>query len=82
MSLFFSKIRSVNVIISNMDGFFVMVGWTDCMSQKGHELSGMEKIHDKLIRIGVGHLTSLKQCDMRSFFVSSERSLHDLNDTL
>ena len=24
-----------------------------------HELLGMEKIHDKLIRIGVGHLTSL-----------------------
>jgi hypothetical protein len=24
------------------------------------ELLGMEKIHDKLIRIGVGHLTSLK----------------------
>jgi len=46
------------------------------------ELLGMEKIHDKLIRIGVGHLTSLKQCDIRSFFVSSERSLPDLNDTL
>ena len=47
-----------------------------------HELLGMEKIHDKLIRIGVGHLTSLKECDRRSFFVSSERSLPDLNDTL
>jgi hypothetical protein len=46
------------------------------------ELLGMEKIHDKFIRIGVGHLTSLKQCDIRSFFVSSERSLPDLNDTL
>jgi hypothetical protein len=46
------------------------------------ELLGMEKIHDKLIRIGVGHLTSLKQCDIRSFFVSSERSLPNLNDTL
>ncbi len=46
------------------------------------ELLGMEKIHDKLIRIGVAHLTSTKQCDIRSFFVSSERSLHDLNDTL
>jgi hypothetical protein len=33
------------------------------------ELLGMEKFHDKLIRIGVGHLTSLKQCDFRSFFV-------------
>ena len=31
---------------------------------------------------GFGHLTSLKQCDIRSFFVSSERSLPDLNDTL
>jgi hypothetical protein len=31
------------------------------------ELLGMEKIHDKLIRIGVRHLTSLKQCDIRSF---------------
>ena len=48
------------------------------------ELLGMEKIHDKLIRIGVAHLTSMstKQCDIRSFFVSSERSLPDLNDTL
>jgi hypothetical protein len=48
------------------------------------ELLGMEKIHDKLIRIGVAHLTSMstKQCDVRSFFVSSERSLLDLNDTL
>ena len=47
-----------------------------------HELLEMEKIHDKLIRIGVAHLTSTKQCDIRSFFVSSERSLPDLNDTL
>jgi glutamine synthetase adenylyltransferase len=46
------------------------------------ELLGKEKIHDKLIRIGVGHLTSLKQCDIGSFFVCSERSLPDLNDTL
>ena len=48
------------------------------------ELLGMEKIHDKLIRIGVAHLTSMstKQCDIRSFFVSSERSLPDLNGTL
>ena len=44
----------------------------------------MEKIHDKLIRIGVAHLTSMstKQCDIRSFFVYSERSLPDLNGTL
>ena len=35
------------------------------------ELLGMEKIHDKLIRIGVAHLTSMstKQCDIRGFFV-------------
>ena len=48
------------------------------------ELLVMEEIHDKLIRIGVAHLTSMstKQCDIRSFFVSSERSLLDLNDTL
>ena len=46
------------------------------------ELLGMEKIHDKLIRIGVAHLTSTKQYAIRSFFVSSERSLPDLNDTL
>ena len=49
------------------------------------EMLGMEnKIHDKLIRIGVAHLTSMstKQCDIRSFFVSSERSLPNLNDTL
>jgi hypothetical protein len=37
MSLLFSKIRSVNVIISNMDGLYVMIGWTDYSSQKGHE---------------------------------------------
>lgn len=46
------------------------------------ELLAMEKIHDKLIRIGVAHLASTKQCDIRSFFVSNERSLPDLNDTL
>ena len=48
------------------------------------ELLGMEKNHDKFIRIGVAHLTSMltKQCDIRSFFVSLKRSLPDLNDTL
>ena len=46
------------------------------------ELLEMEKIHDKLIKINIAHLTSTKQCDIRSFFVTSERSLHDLNDTL
>ena len=37
------------------------------------ELLGMGKIHDKLIRIGFAYLTSMstKQCDIRSFFVSS-----------
>ena len=45
---------------------------------------GIGKIHDKLIRIGVAHLTSMstKQFDIRIFFVSRERSLHDLNYTL
>ena len=48
------------------------------------ELLGMEKFHDKLIRTSVAHLTSLstKRCDIMSFFVSSERSLPDLNGTL
>ena len=48
------------------------------------EMLGMEKIYDKLIRIGVAHLTSMstKKYDIRSFFVSSERSLPGLNDTL
>ena len=49
------------------------------------EFLGMEKkIYDKLIRIGVAHLisTSTKQCDIRSFFVSTERTLPDLNDIL
>ena len=45
---------------------------------------GNGKIHDKLIRIGVAHLTSMstKQCGIRSFFVFSERSLPNLNETL
>ena len=38
--------------------------------------------HDKFIRIGVAHLTSIKQCDIRSFSVSNERYLHNPNDTL
>ena len=48
------------------------------------DVLGMEKIHDKLIRIGVAHLKliSTKQCDSRSFFVSSERSFPNLNGTL
>ena len=48
------------------------------------ELLAMEKIHVKLIRLqGVAHLTlaSTKQCDIRSFLVSSERSLFDLNES-
>ena len=35
-------------------------------------------IHD----VGMSAGLSAKQCDIRSFFVSSERSLLDLNDTL
>ena len=48
------------------------------------ELLGMERIYDKLTRIGVAHLISMstKQCDIRSFNVSSERSLPNLHDTL
>ena len=47
------------------------------------ELLGMKKIHDKLIRIGVAHLISMstKQCDIRSFFVSSKRSLYLISMT-
>ena len=45
------------------------------------KLLGVEKSHDKLIRIGVAHLTSTKQCDIRSFFVSTERSLPYFNVT-
>ena len=48
------------------------------------ELLAMERIHDKLIKVGVAHSTSTptKQCDIRGFLVSSERSLFDLNETL
>ena len=46
------------------------------------ELLGMEKFNDKLIKIGVAHLTSTKYYVIGSFFVCSERSLHDLNDIL
>lgn len=53
-----------------------------CQIFNTQELLVMEKIHDKFIRIGVVHLTSLKQYDIRIFFVSSEISLPDLNDTL
>ena len=44
----------------------------------------LRKIHDKLTRSGVTHLTSTstKQFDIRSFFISSETSLPNLNDTL
>ena len=49
------------------------------LSQGSHifntlEVLGMvshDKSHDKLIRIGVAHLTSTKQCDIRSFLISS-----------
>ena len=46
------------------------------------ELLVMQK--SMAIRIGLAHLKSMstKQCDIRSFFVSSERSLPDVNDTL
>ena len=46
------------------------------------ELLGMEKIHDKLIRIGVAHVTSMstKQCDIRSF-LSLVRGLYWISMT-
>ena len=52
-------------------------GWTTkSMASQGSqicntmELLGMEKFHDKLIKVGFAHLTSMstKQCDIRSFF--------------
>ena len=48
------------------------------------ELLAMERIHDKLIKVGVAHLTSTptKQCDIKGFLVSSERSLFEFNETL
>ena len=44
---------------------------------------GMEKKHDKLIRIGVAHLTSMstKQCDIRTS-LSLVRGLHLISMTL
>ena len=87
MSLFFSKVCSV-IITRNTDG--KKAGWTtnfvddlNFMASQGSqtfntmELLGMEKkFHDKLIRIGDAYLASMstKQCDIRSFFVSSKRS--------
>jgi hypothetical protein len=42
----------------------------------------MEKICDKLTKIGVVHLTSTKQCDIRSFLLVSVRPLIGLNEAL
>jgi hypothetical protein len=41
------------------------------------ELLMMERICDKLISIGIAHLTSTKQCDIRSFLLSSVRPINE-----
>jgi hypothetical protein len=46
------------------------------------ELLIMERICDKLTSIGINHLTSTKQCDIRSFLLPSVRPLIDLNEAL
>ena len=45
------------------------------------ELLGMEKIHDKLIRIGVAYFTSMstKQCVINGLFVSNNTFLLVMN---
>ena len=45
------------------------------------KLLRLDKSHDKLFKLGVTHLTSTKQCDIRSFFVSTVRSLPYFNVT-
>jgi hypothetical protein len=42
----------------------------------------MERICDKLTNIGIAHLTSTKQCDIRSFLLPSVRPLIDLDEAL
>jgi hypothetical protein len=42
----------------------------------------MERIYDKLISIGIAHLTSTKQCDIRSFLLPSVSPFIDLNEAL
>ena len=42
----------------------------------------VERIYDKLTRIGVAHLTSTKQCGNRNILFNSIRSLNDLNEAL
>ena len=48
------------------------------------DLLGVEKSMTSSLELVFAHLTSMStnQCDIRSFSVSSERSLPDLNDTL
>jgi hypothetical protein len=46
------------------------------------ELLIMERICVKLTSIGVAHLTSTKQCDIRSFLLPSMRSFIDLSEAL
>jgi hypothetical protein len=42
----------------------------------------MKRICDKLISIGIAHLTSTKQCDIRSFLLPSLRPFIDLIEAL
>jgi hypothetical protein len=42
----------------------------------------MESICDKFSSIGVAHLTSTKQCGIRSFLLPSVRPFIDLNEAL
>jgi hypothetical protein len=42
----------------------------------------MERICNKLTKIGVVHMTSTKQCDVRSFLLPNVRPLIGLNKVL
>jgi hypothetical protein len=42
----------------------------------------MERICDKLTRIGVAHLTSTKQCAIRNYLLLGLRPLIDFNEAL
>jgi hypothetical protein len=44
------------------------------------ELLTMKRIYNKLTPIGVAHLTSIKQCDVRSFLLPNVRPFIDLNE--
>jgi hypothetical protein len=42
----------------------------------------MERIYDKLTSIGVAHLTSTKQCNIRYFLSPNVRPFIDFNEAL